>query len=408
LAREFGLAVLVAGSSAACMLYGPDPAWASSLVRSDETSVNLLLTSAAVLVCLLRLRSPVVALLAAAALFGLWPVCGTLLALTAYHVAAKARPVRGLKVVLTLAVVADLAGALTTSEYGWSIVIAGHAVALAVCLGLPIAVRVLLRRIDRVIEALHERARYLEDNDRLARSAARLQERSRIAQEMHDQLGHRLSLISLYAGALELATGRQPGEGDRALLIRTTVHTAMQELRATLGVLRPSGPSPVHTGPTDDTGTREDLLRLIAESRSAGVHVRLAWPGEDLGDAPVPVRRAVHRLVREGLTNIHRHAPGADALVTVERDAGRLRVQITNGPPRGAGKPASGTKLGLVGVRERVHLLGGELVADADHDGGYRMVADLPLDSSVEQRARYDGTADVPAGDVAGSAGAAA
>ncbi|MEV6596569.1 histidine kinase [Actinoplanes sp. NPDC051346] len=450
--RQLGLAVLVAAVSRGVDQLSFDSTWAYFECEPGSKWV-LALLGGTVLLALARLRFPATTLVGAAALFALWPAAGALLALTAFRAAGHVRPERRLRISVALAVVVDLAVAVAGAHYGWTIVVAGHAVALLICIGLPFGVQVLLGKADRLVAVLRERAHYLEDNYRLAHSAARLQERSRIAQEMHDQLGHRLSLISLYAGALELATtgteptlsetdgahrggagtvgtgsvgtgtvgtgsvgtgsvgtgsvgtgsvgngtggngtgeyrlagygnaARTPAGADEARLIRGTVHAAMRELRATLGMLRSVDPGEPLLQPLAQTGTKTDLAMLVAESRSAGVPVVLTWDGDDLTDAPLPVRRAVHRLVREGLTNIHRHAPGAEATVVVERCLGRVRIEVTSSPPvpRVTAPRSAGTGLGLVGVQERVRLLGGAFAAGATAGGGFRVLATLPLD----------------------------
>ncbi|OJF09506.1 signal transduction histidine kinase [Couchioplanes caeruleus] len=404
--RQLGLAVLVAVVSWGVDRLSFDPTWAYFDCESGSTWV-LALIGGTVVLALVRLRFPATALVGAAAFFALWPAAGALLALTAFRAAGHVRPERRLRISVALAVLVDLAVAVACAQYGWTIVLAGHAVALLICVGLPFGVQVLLGKADRLVAALRERAHYLEDNYRLAHSAARLQERSRIAQEMHDQLGHRLSLISLYAGALELATtgtetagsetygghegkpekagrehtARTPAGLDEARLIRGTVHAAMQELRSTLGMLRSADPGEPLMQPLAQTGTKTDLALLVAESRSAGVPVALAWHGDDLADAPLPARSAAHRLVRECLTNMHRHAPGAEAAVVVERRPGRVRIEVSSGPPvlRGTAPCSAGTGLGLVGVQERVRLLGGVFSAGATAGGGFRVSAELPL-----------------------------
>lgn len=386
MAWEFGLAVLVAAVSGGVVGLSFDPAW-GALDCSAGSAWFWGLFAGMVGVGLARLWFPATALVGAALFFALWPVAGGLLALTAFHAAGHVRPERRLRIAVLVAVLADVGAALLAAQYGWTIVLAGHAAALLLCVGLPIGVQVLLGKADRLVAALRERAHYLEDNYRLAHSAARLQERSRIAQEMHDQLGHRLSLISLYAGALELATagGRGPGGGpagaDEARLIRGTVRTAMEELRLTLGMLRSADPAEPLLQPVEQTGTRTDLALLVAESRSAGVRVELTWHGADLADAPLPARRAAHRLVREGLTNIHRHAPGADAEVLVDHRPGWVRIEVSSvhGVPPGPAPRGAGTGLGLVGVQERVRLLGGAFLAGTI-EGGFRVLAELPLD----------------------------
>src|SRR5206468_5123409 len=125
---------------------------------------------------------------------------------------------------------------------------------------------------------------------------------------------------------------RSPDVPGEVRLIRTTVGTAMHELRTILGVLREAGHGGGEVAPADAIGTRADVTHLVNESRAAGVKVELDWIGADLTGAPPSVRRAVHRVVREALTNVHRHAGGAPARVVVERNVARVRVSVRNEP----------------------------------------------------------------------------
>ncbi|MFK0288592.1 sensor histidine kinase [Streptomyces sp. NPDC090499] len=338
-----------------------------------------------VLVTLLRLWAPAVAVVAAAALFGWLPASGIAVTVTAYTVSGRYRPPRRRFAVLGVAAVTGYAIALSSSDMPKSVVTSLHLVTALVCLGLPAGVRALLAAADHVVRTLRERAHFLEENYRLAQSTARLQERSRIAQEMHDQLGHRLSLISLYAGAMEMAatSGTQAPDGGAAQLIRGTAQTAMHELRTALGILRSADSvDAAALQPAQETGLRPDIARLVEQSRSAGVEIGLTWQGADLRDVALPVRRAVHRVVREGLTNVHRHAPGSTVSVVVERAPDHVRVEISDerGPVAAPdSSPPAGAGMGLVGVQERVTLLGGSFVAGRTGDGGFRLAAELPL-----------------------------
>ena len=343
----------------------------------------------AVLTTLLRLWSPTAAVIAATAMFGWWPASGIAVAVAAFSVCGWHRATGRRFAVLGAAAAIGYGVALLSSPMPVSVVTTFHLFTTLVCLGLPAAVRALLGTADRVIRALRDRALFLEENYRLAQSTARLRERSRIAQEMHDQLGHRLSLISQYAGALELASAGKArvdggkGDGGEAELIRGTAQTAMRELRLILGILRSADRESAALQPVEETGLRSDIARLVEQSRSAGVDIGLRWQGDDLRDVAAPVRRAVHRVVREGLTNVHRHASGAAVSVEVERGPDTVRVDLRNGrspqPVPGRTPLASGTGMGLVGVQERVTLLGGDVSAGPTENGGFRLCAELPL-----------------------------
>jgi signal transduction histidine kinase len=234
----------------------------------------------------------------------------------------------------------------------------------------PAVSGMLLGRRRPMVRLLRERNEYLERARALTAASARSEERAHIAGEMHDMLGHRLSLISIHAGALELATAaKAPRLHEQAELIRTTSSLAMAELREILGVLR-TNPEP--DAPGEDTGTRSDITALVESSSAA-----LDWSGDDLHGADPRTRRAVHRVVREALTNVHKHAPHARTRVQVTVQGGRVRIQVLNAPS--AGPPGQGARRGLIGLEERVGLLGGSFSAGPPPEGGFRVAADVPL-----------------------------
>ncbi|MCP2250706.1 sensor histidine kinase [Lentzea aerocolonigenes] len=239
----------------------------------------------------------------------------------------------------------------------------------------PAVSGMLLGRRRPVVRLLQERNEYLERARALTAASARSEERAHIAGEMHDMLGHRLSLISIHAGALELATARKaPQLHEQAELIRTTSSLAMAELREILGVLR-TNPEPESLD--EDTGTRSDIAALVKSSSAS-----LDWSGDDMHGADPRTRRAVHRVVREALTNVRKHAPHARTRVQVSVQGGRARIQVVNGPS--SGPPARGARRGLIGLEERVGLLGGSFSAGQPVEGGFRVAADVPLHPSVQ------------------------
>jgi signal transduction histidine kinase len=217
-------------------------------------------------------------------------------------------------------------------------------------------------------------ARSLEERQHLVAERARLTERADIAADMHDSLGHALSLVALRAGALELSpdlTGR-----DRADLaeLRGTIADAVEQLRETVAVLHdPAGTEPGPGLPVTDTV--EDLLGRAAAS---GVPVRWEQHGEVPDLSPL-VRRGMYRTVQEALTNAVKHAPDGTVHVRIAHEAGRTRVSVMNEAPPTAAQvpdPATGGR-GLTGLRERVTVLGGTL-RTGPHGGGFRVVAVLP------------------------------
>lgn len=232
----------------------------------------------------------------------------------------------------------------------------------------------------RELEAsLRDRAERIEAQRELRDERARVGERARIAREMHDVLAHKVSLIALHAGALEVNTRADPARAEQAAgLIRTTAHQALDELRSVLGVLR----SADGRGEPAARTQRPDIGRLVESSRDAGVpaelHDELTVPS-DLSEVTA---WAAYRVVQEGLTNVHKHAPGASAVVALRGDerAG-LAVSVTNrasasDPTAAPLQPGSGA--GLVGLRERMRLIGGTLRCGPEAGGGWRLEAWLP------------------------------
>lgn len=241
-----------------------------------------------------------------------------------------------------------------------------------------------------LLVSLRERAERAESEQAMRSNQARLAERSRIAQEMHDVLAHKISLVTLQAGGLEVNSGAGPAEVERvAGLIRTTARQALDDLRGVLGVLRGTeGDDLVTTARTTPLAVAEDLTpqpgladvrALVEASRSSGVPVRLDW---DVPDAPVPdqLGRTVYRVVQETLTNVHKHAHGVSAAVLVRgRPGGRIDIEVAN--PRPVGSTVEpllpGTGTGLDGLAERVRLAGGQVQAGPTPDG-FRVRAWLP------------------------------
>ncbi|MET9230395.1 histidine kinase [Lentzea sp. NPDC003310] len=253
----------------------------------------------------------------------------------------------------------------------------GTAFSVVFLLIFPAVAGALIGRRKPLTQVLMERNDYLEHARVLTATTARSATRAHIASEMHDMLSHRLRQLTAHAGALEQTAAEQAPElREQVELIRKTSAVAMEELREILGVL---GTSAEHD---EDAGTRADVERLVAASSAAGLSVRLDWQGSDLADADARLRRAVHRIVREALTNVHKHAPSARALVSVAV-ADRVRVEVVNGPstaPRGAG-----TRRGLIGLEERVELIGGSFLAEVPTGQGFRVTASLPLHPVVPE-----------------------
>ncbi|MFI0408436.1 sensor histidine kinase [Actinomadura sp. 3N508] len=241
------------------------------------------------------------------------------------------------------------------------------------------AVGMLVRSRRQLIVSLHERARSAESEQRLRVEEARLLERERIAREMHDVLAHRISLLAVHAGALEFRPDTPAAQREAAGIIRQSAYEAMEDLREVIGVLRRDTPG---ADPERPQPTLADVSGLVEESQRAGGRVTLEENVPDPGRVPSRVGRHAYRIVQEGLTNARKHAPGAAVRVTL--DAGTdLDIEVVNGvPPSSPGPPAlamPGAGAGLVGLAERVALLGGTLEHGRTGDGRFRLHARLPL-----------------------------
>jgi signal transduction histidine kinase len=215
------------------------------------------------------------------------------------------------------------------------------------------------------------------EEERAARAV--LQERSRIARELHDVVAHHMSVIAIQAEAAPLRTPEVPVELRRDLAeIRTTALEALTEMRRVLGLLH-DGSGDGETMPQPGLDRLDDLV--------AGAHVGGLTVSTTVSGRPVPLPPAVglsaYRIVQESLSNAMQHAPGSTVVVEVtyvERPAA-LRLRVENGPPSGVGRPArDGAPHGLIGMRERAVMLSGDLQARPTPEGGFAVVATLPLE----------------------------
>ncbi|WP_433461557.1 sensor histidine kinase [Spirillospora sp. CA-128828] len=214
----------------------------------------------------------------------------------------------------------------------------------------------------------YSRLAYLREAERVAAG----EERLRIARELHDVVGHHLSLINVQAGTSLHRFHRDPAQGEAALAaIKESSREALRDLRATLGVLRQAD----EEAPTAPAPGLDRIGELIGSARSAGltVHSRLAGAA----DAPTEVGLAAYRIVQESLTNVSRHASAAEVTVSVEHGQGELRIEVADdGPGQAVSPGAPGS--GLDGMRERARALGGELTAGPGPGGGFLVRARLP------------------------------
>ncbi|MFD4590961.1 sensor histidine kinase [Streptomyces rubiginosohelvolus] len=334
---------------------------------------------------------PATAAFGALSLVGWW--WGLPTAIAAF--AAGRGPGRGRTVVLFLAG-ALAAGAVAVVFVPSLLTLATQFVAVIVLAVLvPWFVGRFSRQYRELVRAGWERAEQMERERQLVAEQARLLERARIAQDMHDVLGHDLSLIALSAGALKLAPGLDEQHRRAAQDIRGRAAAAVERLGEVVGVLREESESPPRA-PGDS-----DIARLVADAAASGLPVGLSVDG-DASELPPTVGRAAHRVVQESLTNAAKHAPGASVSVELSHTATETRVAVRNkapaagagvrsgqpaahlsGPPPGSparhpsAPPSGNGGRGLIGLDERVRLVGGSL----DHgprDGGFTVSARLP------------------------------
>ncbi|MEV0526138.1 histidine kinase [Streptomyces sp. NPDC050439] len=240
--------------------------------------------------------------------------------------------------------------------------------------------QLLLSLRDRAIRAENEAALRAEQAQRLARES--------IAREMHDVLAHRLTLLSVHAGALEFRPDAPREEIVRAAgVIRESSHEALQDLREVIGVLRGGSGDGEASGRPQPTLTA--LETLVAESRDAGMKVAFDHRVTDPAAVPAAVGRTAYRIAQEGLTNARKHAPGAEVTVSVSGAPGEgLTLSVCNPPPPGDVPDVPGSGQGLIGLTERATLAGGRIEHGPARDGGFRVDAWLPWDAPS---ARADG-----------------
>ena len=228
---------------------------------------------------------------------------------------------------------------------------------------------------------LRDRADRAEEEQELRVEQGRLNERARIAREMHDVLAHRISLIAMHAGALAYREDLSREDiRDTAELLQTKSHEALADLRHVLGVLR-DDPAGAPTTSERPQPTFADLSALILEAEGAGMRVQYDDRVQGSDRMPERVGRTAYRIVQEGLTNARKHAPGVTA-----------RVQLTGSPTEGldirVSNPARssattdrptipGAGLGLVGLTERATLAGGTLTTRC-HAGSFELTGWLP------------------------------
>jgi signal transduction histidine kinase len=232
----------------------------------------------------------------------------------------------------------------------------------------------------------------LQSEQQMRIREAQLAERARIAREMHDVLAHRISLLSVHAGALEFNPDASAEEIARGLgVIRSSARAAQEELREVIGILRSDAPDDTVQPPQP---TLADLAQLVDASRHAGMDVALV---DQLPDQPMPalVGRTVYRVVQEALTNARKHAPGQPVSISIVGDPGaKVHIEVVNRPAVGEAdrwtdKPFEhvGSGTGLIGLAERLALAGGTLEHRTLAGGGFWLNAAIAWTIPEQRRA---------------------
>jgi signal transduction histidine kinase len=241
-----------------------------------------------------------------------------------------------------------------------------------------------LRRWQRRADEHRARLSTLEHEQADALRRAVEHERSRIARELHDVVTHNVSVMVIQAGAARKVLDTAPDQSREALLaVEAGGRAAMAELRHVMGLLTMDSDGPDPAGATDLTPQPGlDLLdALVQRVRDTGVSVELTVAGSP---RPLPsgVELAAYRVVQEALTNTVKHAVGAAATVLVEYGTGELRVEVTDTGGTPGASAATGNRRGLIGLRERLAVYGGTLHTRPRISGGYRLTAQIPLETA--------------------------
>ncbi|WP_146174058.1 sensor histidine kinase [Saccharothrix carnea] len=267
--------------------------------------------------------------------------------------------------------VVALIGAGAAAVTSALVVLGGVDTALAAVSGIaalaavPWAVGRYRRQYLGMVRAGWERAEQLEREADRAVEQAGLRERARLAAEMHDMVGHELARAALLVGALEVAPALAEEHREAARAARTAVTAAAERLADVVLVLRSGEREPVRS-----------VDEIVARARRSGLSVDVTGDGAEPAD-PV-IARTVHRVLTEAITNAIKHAPGAPVTVHLAGTGDGVELRVVNGAARRAPADAPGSGQGLLGLAERVALVGGRFAAHPLDDGGFEVTAHLP------------------------------
>ncbi|GAA3013948.1 histidine kinase [Kitasatospora sp. NPDC006786] len=393
----------VVGEAVAALLMG---GFAALLELLANTGLALPLGLAVAVLWVLRKGLPATVLLAAAALAG-WSVGPMpLLVCAGWTAGARIRRVWSLVGAFVVGWVL-----FTVTGVVKDVASLSPKLVLSLSLGFFLVIAVLPALYGRyraqrraLLDALRERNEQLLRERVMVVHQARLRERHRIAQDMHDSLGHQLALISVHSGALEVDRTLTDRQREAVGVLRQAAVAAMRELREVVGVLHDESTAVPPTAGTAAAGPParggvDGIGGLVESSRAAGAEVDLTVEG---GRRPLAaaVDHAAYRIVQEALTNAHKHAPGAPIAVALRYEPDALVVEVSNtrapelvGARGGAGAAVSGGQ-GLTGLRERARLVGGMVHAGPTPEQGFRLAAVLPYEGAEQDAAATGGAED--------------
>ncbi|WP_323379402.1 sensor histidine kinase [Streptomyces durbertensis] len=234
---------------------------------------------------------------------------------------------------------------------------------------------------QRLLASLQAQHRQLLRENAIIARETRLRERQRIAQDMHDSLGHQLTLIAVHTGALQVDPALSGAQREAVGVLRDASVAAMRELREVVGLLKDDVGEEREPGSTPGL---DQLDGLVSASNQAGSRAGLSRIGTPRPLAPA-ADQAAYRIVQEGLTNAHKHAPGAAVEVALRYEPDVVLVEVVTGPPPPEGPAAAGALSvsggrGLTGLAERARSAGGMLHHGPYGDGGFRLTGVLPYE----------------------------
>lgn len=277
-------------------------------------------------------------------------------------------PPRRTLVAATAAALIPAASLVVFGESSWEFVFFGVLVGFGWSLG------ALLRREQIRSRQLADLAAELAAEREARERAAVVEERARISRELHDAVAHTVSVMTMQAGVLRRRLSDRPVERDALAQVEELGRRSVDEIRRVVGLLRPDDSDGL--GPPPSLKRLDDLL---AQVRGAGLEVGLTVTGPP-ADLPPSLDMSAYRVTQEALTNVLRHAAASRADVRVAYAPDAVRVTVTDdGRGVAAGSPGRGGGHGLVGMRERVTMFGGDLRTGPRESGGYEVAATFPI-----------------------------